>query len=119
MALNTSEFYWSHNGKYQAAADKLQEMIPASGSVERPYKNKKLEAFRKAANAYYDLYNYGGYNRAASICKIFQVRMSVHKYWARKYSYRQSLYDLVEARMNEIVAEAAMEQGIVLPIEEV
>lgn len=119
MALNTSDFYWSHKGKYQAAADKLQELIPSEGSVDRPYKNKKLEAFRKAANAYYDLYNNGGGNRAGSICKIFHVRMSDHKDYTRKYSYRQSLYDLVEARMDEIVAEAAIEQGIALPIEEV
>ena len=59
--------YWNGNGHRQEWADRLFAMIPAEG----PVKNGQLERFRKASNAYYDIFNNGGGNRAASIAGFF------------------------------------------------
>lgn len=105
--------YWDNDGKYQRAADRLQELIPSEGSVENPFKNKALEKFRKAANAYYDLYNNGGCNRAQAITKLFKVRLSDYRN-RNRYDFYQVLYDRVEEQMDLIIEAAAKEQNIAL-----
>jgi len=106
--------YWNNNGKYQNVVDALQALIPIEGEVPNPYKNRALEKFRKAANAYYDLYNNGGGNRAASISKLFNVRLSDYRYRYAKYEYTQPLYDRVEEQMDLIIAAAAKEQNLMV-----
>jgi hypothetical protein len=106
--------YWSGKGRYEKAGKALQKMIPASGSVDQPKKNPRLEKFRKASNCYYDLYNNGLGNRAGEFSKVFGIRSSIYKYRDGRYghSYERHMYDLVEAEMSAIIAEAAAEQGI-------
>ena len=50
--------YWNGKGKYQALADKLQDLVPAEGPAEC----KHVDTFRGACNAYYDIFNNGGGN---------------------------------------------------------
>lgn len=115
--------YWSHKGTYPEAVEKLQALIPASGSVAQPYKNKALERFRKAVNAYYRLYNDGDFNSGKG--RMFGIeyisRFSTRKYYTghggRMQSYHdwtQGLYDEVEKGMDRIIEAAAKEQGIEL-----
>ena len=49
--------YWNGNGKYQQFVEALNQLVPDEGAVEQPRKNKKLERFRIASNAYYDIFN--------------------------------------------------------------
>lgn len=110
--------YWNGAGTYMETANQLQQLIPAEGAVENPRKNPKLEKFRKAVNCYYDLYNNGLCNRASQFSKVFGIRSSAYK--ERGYgSYSNRMYELVEEVMDDIVADAAMEQGIALSTQQV
>lgn len=91
----------------------LEKLIPSEGTVPNPYKNKSLEKFRKAANAYYDLYNNGGGNRPQSITKLFKVRLTDYRL-SKQYDYSKELYVRVEEQMNLIIEAAGKEQNIVL-----
>ena len=115
--------YWNHKGTYPEAVEKLQALIPATGSVANPYKNKALERFRKAQNAYYRLYNDGDFNsgkgRMFGIEYIshFRTRKFYNAHNGRMQSYgcwAQGLYDEVEVGINKIIEAAAKEQGIEL-----
>lgn len=65
--VNDIKSYWGGNGKHQAKADLLQKLIPTSGAVTPP----ALDSFRRAGNAYYDLYNNGLCNRADEFRQVF------------------------------------------------
>lgn len=68
--------YWHSSGTHQDKADKLQKLIPMSGSVSDPKKNPKLERFRKAVNVYYDIFNNGGINKSRYVKPYFGVVLS-------------------------------------------
>ena len=115
--------YWNHKGQYPVAVAALQALIPAEGSVANPYKNKALERFRKAQNAYYRLYNDGDFNSGKG--RMFGIeyisRFRTRKFYTdgrgRMQSYHdwaQGLYDEVEVGINKIIEAAAKEQGIEL-----
>lgn len=115
--------YWNNKGTYPEAVEKLQALIPVSGSVANPYKNKALERFRKAQNAYYRLYNDGDFNSGKG--RMFGIeyisRFRTRKFYTahngRMQSYgcwAQGLYDEVEVGINKIIEAAAKEQGIEL-----
>jgi hypothetical protein len=103
--------YWNGNGKYQQFVDHLNIMIPVSGSVILPTKNKKLERYRKANNCYYDLYVNGLCNRARSFARLFGFG-SFHYKRKNSSKFEQQLYELTEEKMDEIVLAAAKEQGL-------
>jgi hypothetical protein len=110
--------YWNRTGTHQDLVEQLNKLIPVSGGVEKPWKNKALERFRKASNAYYDIFNNGGINRGRSIGKIFQGAMyylSYH-YGVRKELGRinwDRIHQIAEPKMDAIILEAAKEQGLV------
>lgn len=109
---DTSNKYWSHNGRFQHFVNALEAKVPCEGAVpSATTKNKALERFRKASNCYYDLYNNGLCNHARSFSKIFGIAAS-HYANRRSGSFMQSLYDELEPKMDEIVLAAAKEQGI-------
>lgn len=56
--LRDNPCYWNRNGKYQAAVEKIQALIPASGEATDPH----VEDMRITINGYYDYFNNGGYN---------------------------------------------------------
>ena len=47
--------YWNQDGKYQAKAVEIQNLIPLEGTCDDP----KLEAMRVLINVYYDWHNNG------------------------------------------------------------
>lgn len=104
--------YWNGNGKYHALGNKLREMIPDEGQVPNPRKNRKLEKFRKAVNCYYDLYNNGLINRASQFSKVFGISARQYRYTG-SWRYMDCLYDETEKAMDQILIEAAIEQGLV------
>ena len=67
----TEDNYWNSRGRYQAKAEKLNELIPSMGEVENAEQRTKLERFRIASNAYYDIFNNGGWNRQSEIKEFF------------------------------------------------
>jgi hypothetical protein len=98
--------YWNNAGKYEALYEKLNALIPSSGSVVEPKKNKALEKMRKAANCYYDLFNNGLCNRAAEFRQVFG--------FGGTYIVKNGFKDdaALEAKMDEIIFAAAKEQNI-------
>jgi hypothetical protein len=108
--MSNTNTYWNSKGKYQTVAMKLQDLIPGSGPVESPRKNKALEKLRKATNCYYDLYNNGLYNRARQFYQIFKI--PAMEYRMGRYGFSEYLYNELEAKMDEIIENAAIEQGL-------
>lgn len=103
--------YWNNAGKYQELSERLQRLIPASGTVITPRANPALETFRKAANAYYDLYNNGLWNRARSFSRLFRIRVGDHM--DAKKNPLPSLFALAEPKMDDFILAAAKEQGFI------
>ena len=64
--------YWNHKGTHKWKLSRIQKLIPDSGNCDAS--SPSLEAFRKAANAYYDHYNNGGCNLGKSVRRIFGVK---------------------------------------------
>jgi len=108
VEFDDDKTYWNHNGKFQHLSKQLEKLIPDEGEVEKPYKNKALERFRKASNCYYDLYNNGLFNHARSFSRIFKVASSY--YGSYRMGYSKKLYYLVEQKMDEITQQAWEEQ---------
>lgn len=92
--------YWNHTGPLQHLSERLEKLVPQSGSVKDPKKNPALEKFRKASNGYYDLYNNGLCNRAAEFRSAFG------------FSGTTATASQVEDRLNIIIIKAAKEQGL-------
>mgnify|MGYP001057481999 CR=1 FL=1 len=89
--------------------EKLERLIPASGEVPEPRKNRALEKLRKAANCYYDLFNNGLCNRAAEFRQVFGfggTAIADHRY------NHPVLEARLEACMDEIIVRAALEQKV-------
>lgn len=110
--------YWNKNGTYQAAADALEKLVPDEGRVDKPYKNKALERFRKACNLYYRLHNDGDFKVGAA--RMFNVdypshyRFVQYTNWGRRSYWAPALYELVNLAMDEIVKAAAEEQSVTI-----
>ena len=108
--------YWNNKGTYSELNTKLEKLIPVSGPVVNPAKNKALEKFRKASNAYYDIFNNGGCNRGRSIGKIFEGVMFYFGHYRRCNFGRMNwerIHAITEPKMDEIILAAAKEQGLV------
>lgn len=108
--------YWNSKGTHQELVEKLQKLIPAQGGVEKPWKNKNLERFRKAQNAYYDIFNNGGMNRSRSIGKFFDGVVFYIRHYQR-CNFGQTNWDRIaqctEPKMDVIILAAAREQGLI------
>ena len=112
-----STTYWNSNGTYQNLAEQLRPLVPHAGEITGK-ENKALEKFRKASNAYYDIFNNGGCNRAAEIRRIFKFGMTsmsevvqTGRLRHRKLNWN-AIHEKVEPIMDQIILAAAAEQGI-------
>ena len=107
---------WGVNPGFKALADKLNELIPAQGSVDNPRStNKALEKFRKAQNVIYDLFNNGLMNRRTEYRNMFgEVPLPGirHQDYIGEIRWSQ-IEDEVEANFTPIIVAAAKEQGLV------
>jgi hypothetical protein len=105
--------YWNRKGAHENLVAALNMRIPVMGEIAGS-KNRKLEKFRKASNAYYDIFNNGGCNRMQSISKIFGTDATCHLRY--RVSYRSPDWDaiseVVEPKMDAIILDAAKEQGL-------
>ena len=113
--------FWNSNNPLCEAANKLQELVPASGEVENKRKNRALEKFRKAVNCYYDLYNNGLCNRASEFYGVFKLASSHYKQtkWGKHgpiHGFMDCLYEEVEPLLEVIVVKACQEQGIAIAV---
>lgn len=110
MALKNS--YWNHCGTFQTAIRELEKLIPDSGSVEKPWRNVKLEQFRKASNYYYDLYNNGLMNRSRGFYRMFGVSVESFRRAGGGTYFPEWACRQVEERLDDIIIAACAEQGI-------
>ena len=107
------EAYWARSGTYQITEEKLWSLIPTYGPVTE--KGKRLEKFRRATQVYRDLYNNGLWNRFAEVRTVLGItpkHFGVH-YRDRSGGLRVPAFlAAVERRMDQLVLDAAEEQGI-------
>jgi hypothetical protein len=111
--------YWGNNGPHQNLSSQLEKLIPSEGAVEAPRgRNKKLEKFRQASNAYYDIFNNGGGNRGPLIRRTFGISVGAFRYGSRSrhgviHTNWNGIHRIVEPIMDKIILEAAAEQGLI------
>ena len=115
--MNEIYIYWNSKGKYQQFVDELNLLIPDEGPVNQPRKNRALEKFRRSSNCYYDLYNNGLGNRFGEMRTVMGIapnnyRLSTVTSRRHCNEFTPLLFEHVEARMNEIVVSAAIEQCV-------
>lgn len=106
---STDNMYWNEKGKHQALYNEVAKLIPDSGEVNEPRKNRALEKMRKAANCYYDMFNNGLCNRAAEFRRVFGFSGT----WIARNGF--PFYEPLETAMDEIILAAAKEQGVPIP----
>ena len=105
--------YWNNNGTHNILAKQVEQLIPGSGEVDQPKKNRALEKFRKASNCYYDLFNNGLCNRAADFRAVFPgLSKSTFIMSNRKYTVDPAPWAALEEKMDKIILAAAKEQNI-------
>lgn len=106
--------YWKGNGKHRAYYAALEAMLPDRGPV---LKNPKLENFRKARNLYNRLYNGLLVNKWDEFSEVYT---NIHPgHYIYRGMFLQSLYVIVEERLNDFVLAAATEQGLIGKIENI
>ena len=106
--------YYAHTGRHQELAKQLEKKIPAMGEIDNPGENPKLERFRKAVNAYHDLFNNGGMNPGQKTAYFFPKAISAYNDY--RYSHMEQLentYAITEPIMDKIILRAAYEQGLI------
>ena len=98
--------YWGGNGRYQAEADSLRELVPSEGEIKG---NPTLERFRVACNNYYDVMNNGGGNRGRSIGKMFPGVMSHinERLRFRSTPNWDAVLEMMDGKMDDIILAAA------------
>ena len=101
--------YWNRKGTHQNLVKQLNELVPAMGEIQGK-QNKALEKFRKASNAYYDIFNNGGCNRAAEIRGIFKFGMTTMR-TGKTFNWN-AIHERVEPIMDKIILAAAAEQDV-------
>ena len=105
--------YWDGNGRFQEMVEKLNTLIPAKGSVYKPRSlNRYLERFRKASNAYYDLFNNGGLNQSTAIRNYFDFNIGALNRIAGNYKW-EFAHQHTEPAMDRYIIDAAVEQGLI------
>ncbi len=92
--------YWCGNGRHECYASKLAKLLPASGRVKNPRKNRHLEHYRVVCNAYYDLYNNGGWNRPPQI----------YQYAGKRNVNERYVYVALEIYLDYVILTAYAEQ---------
>ena len=92
--------YWQGNGRHEYYASELAKLIPASGRVKNPRKNRHLEHYRVVCNAYYDLYNNGGWNRPSQI----------YQYAGKRNVNERYVYVALEIYLDYVILTAYAEQ---------
>ena len=92
--------YWQGNGRYEYHSSELAKLIPASGRVKNPRKNRHLEHYRVVCNAYYDLYNNGGWNRPSQI----------YQYAGKRSVNERYVYVALEIYLDYVILAAYAEQ---------
>jgi hypothetical protein len=88
--------YWNNSGKFQTLTNILTNEVPMYGECDTNL--PKLERFRRALNAYYDLYNNGGYNRKEDVRNILRT--------SQRATVSSQGIQALEERMDKIVVEA-------------
>ena len=106
--------YWNSTGRYQAQADALVERIPPIGEVpDAQGANKHLEAFRRAVNCYYDLYNNGLCNKAREFSTVFKITGVAKEIKARRWMdgmLSGDTQEQIEDKMGLFILAAFQEQ---------
>lgn len=92
--------YWHGDGRHECYASKLAKLLPLSGRVKNPRKNRHLEHYRVVCNAYYDLYNNGGWNKPSQI----------YQYAGKRNVNERYVYVALEIYLDYVILTAYAEQ---------
>lgn len=102
--------YWNSSGRHEDLVEPLQKLIPWEGSVPEARFNPALERFRRASNVYYDVFNNGLGNRGREFFPVFRFRSG--DYRLRNGDFQNHFYQRLEEVMDQIILDAAQEQGL-------
>lgn len=113
--MNFENTYWGSSRKYTELSRKLSALVPFEG--ECPSDKPKLERFRKASNAYYNLYNNGLVSDFSRIFKVHGSTLVPRSRFAPtpKDEVTTPVIQQAEEVMDRIVIAAAKEAGLEIP----
>jgi len=90
-------------------ATALMKLVPATGEVENPRQNPKLERFRKACNVVHDVFNNGLCNRSRELFPVMKVTMAQigisHRFVSDFDRAERVLSPIFERIVNEALVE--------------
>lgn len=108
MTLPRRASYWQGGGMHRDDIPLLRKLIPISGEVANAKRRPALERYRKAANAYYDLWCNGGGNRPQAITALF----GKGTVGLMRHGRTALVEERTEPVMDAIIADAIRECGL-------
>jgi len=107
--------FWEGNHRLEALRERVSELVPTMGAVEDT-NSPKLERLRLVTNAYWDLFNNGGWNPGRKTSYYFPGAMTAfHGAINKNLDQEASMaatYAITEPIMSKAVFAAALEQGL-------
>lgn len=107
---NPNNAEWGVTEVTRPLLNELDKLIPASGPVDSPNENPKLEKLRKAQNVVYDIFNNGLMNRGREL-RVLGLKKDDLPFIRGWGSWTQC-EGVVEKAFTPIIIEACLEQGI-------
>ena len=109
--------FWNNNHPLKNVADQLHTLVnekayPETGRISGKA-NKALDKYRRACNAYYDIFNNGGCNRGPLIRTIFGIDSAYLKREIRYHRWDE-LMSKCDPILEILIKEAAEEQNIAI-----
>ena len=101
--------YYKRTGFHQIKMNRLEDLIPENGPIQKLRKNSALENLRKAINVYFDLYHNNLVNRRQSFYPVFGFRSTDYREMG-SVELSHTLYLKVEKAMDDKVMAAWLEQ---------
>ena len=99
--------YWNGTGRFEDLGKWLDKMVPAQGECEKHH--GRLERYRKMCNAYYDLYNNGGWNACRGTARYFG---GIVKRYAELRLWDEC-YKITEPKMDKAILDAALDTNLI------
>lgn len=112
---NAPQTFWYADHPLEELRVEVSKLIPHEGPVTDEH-SPKLERLRLVTNAYYDLFNNGGWNPSRKVSYYFPGAMTACAGGPQKnMDYEASMratFAITEPIMSKAVFAAALEQGL-------
>ena len=101
--------YWYGTGRFEDLGKWLDKMVPAQGECEKHH--GRLERYRLMCNAYYDLFNNGGWNNEhTGVSYYFPKCITLAK---GNFPEWDLIFEITEPKMDKAILDAALDTKLI------